>query len=168
MIYTYTTERLRQILLDKKGLVQSLLRRKLKFTSSERRRIILENLLFLEDRIESARTVWPKRGHIASAHYAVTMGVEHLVKVLFAYNRQFLPSDKWRVYYSCHLAWLPRSYRKKLTEIMEVKGVTCADLKRRVANPERLDVSMRRKLRENASSGCPQILRRKDLEIVQH
>jgi predicted nucleotidyltransferase len=137
-----------EILLDKTGLVQLLLRSKLKFTTSERRRIILENLLFLEDRIESAKTVWPRRGHIPSAHYAVTMGLEHLLKVLFAYNRRFLPSDKWRFYYSYHLPWLPRSYRKTLTEIMEVEGVTHADLKRRVANLERLDVAVRRKLRE--------------------
>jgi len=137
-----------KILLDKKGLVQSLLRSKLKFTTSERRRIILENLLFLEDRIESAKTVWPKRGHIPSAHYAVTMGVEHLLKVLFAYNRRFLPSDKWRFYYSCHLPWLPKSYQKTLPEIMQVAGITYADVQRRVAKLERLDLAVRRKLRK--------------------
>jgi hypothetical protein len=136
-----------KILLDKKGQVQSLLRSKLKFTASERRRIILENLLFLEDRIESAKTVWPERGHIPSAHYAVTMGVEHLLKVLFAYNRRFLPSDKWRFYYSYHLPWLPRDYGKIMTEIMRVEGITRADLKRRVANLERLELAMRGKLR---------------------
>ena len=119
----------------------------LKFTASERRRIILENLLFLEDRIESAKTVWPERGHIPSAHYAVTMGVEHLLKVLFAYNRRFLPSDKWRFYYSYHLPWLPRDYGKIMTEIMRVEGITRADLKRRVANLERLELAMRGKLR---------------------
>jgi predicted nucleotidyltransferase len=137
-----------KILLDRKGLVRSLLRRKLKFRASERRRIILENLLFLEDRIEDAETIWPRRGHIPSAHYAVNMGVEKLFKILFAYNSRFLPSEKWRFYYSCHLPWLPRKYQELIIQIMKAQAITYADLKRRVANLKRLDVAMRNKLRK--------------------
>lgn len=49
-----------KILLDRRGLIRKLLRRKLRFVGDERRDIILENLLFLKDRIESAETIWPK------------------------------------------------------------------------------------------------------------
>jgi hypothetical protein len=133
-----------------KELVHSLLRRKLKFTASERRRIILENLLFLEDRIEDAETIWPKRGHIQSAHYAVNMGLENLLKILFAYNGRFLPSEKWRLLYSCYLPWLPREYHELVTDTMQAQAITHADLRRRVANLKRFDVAVRRKLqREN-------------------
>jgi len=135
-----------KMLLDRKGLVRSLLRRKLKFGTSERRRIILENLLFFEDRIEDAESIWPKRGHIQSAHYAVNMGVENLLKILFAYNRRFLPSEKWRLYYSYYLPWLPREYHELVTQTMKAQAITYADLKRRVANLKRLSVAVRRKL----------------------
>jgi predicted nucleotidyltransferase len=137
-----------KILLDREGLVRSLLRQKLKFRTTERRRIILENLLFLEDRIEAAETIWPRRGHIPGAHYAVNMAVENLFKILFAYNSRFLPSDKWRFYHSCHVPWLPRKYQELMIQIMKTQAITYADLKRRVANLKCLDVAMRNKLRK--------------------
>jgi predicted nucleotidyltransferase len=136
-----------KILLDTKRLVRSLLRRKLKFRTSERRKIILENLLFLEDRMEDAETIWPERGHIPSAHYAVNMGVENLLKILFAYNWRFLPSEKWRFYYSCHLPWLPRKYMELMKQVMKTRAITNIDLKRRAANLKRLHSAVRRKLR---------------------
>ncbi len=136
-----------RILLDRRGLVRRLLHRKLKFGSSERRKIIIENLAFLENRIEDAETIWPKRGHIPSAHYAVNMGVENLLRILFAYNGRFLPSEKWRFYYSCHLPWLPRNYPELMNQIMKAQAITHADLKRRVAPLKRLHVAVRRRLR---------------------
>jgi hypothetical protein len=63
-----------------------------------------------------------------------------------------------------HLPWLPRGYSKILREIMKVEGVTRADLKRRVANLERLDLTMRRRLR--AEKMLPQDVYRYCMERI--
>lgn len=137
-----------KILLDRLGLIRRLLRQKLQFTSVERRNIVLENLLFFEDRVYDAETLWPKRGHLPSAHYAVNMAIEHLLKILFAYNGWFLPGDKWRLYYSHYLPWLPKNYHRHMIRIMTAKGIESDDLKHRVAVLKQLDTLLRRRLQE--------------------
>jgi len=47
--------------------------------------------------------VWIRKGDLTSAHYCLNYGVELLLKLIFALNKEFLPSPKWRLFYSYSL-----------------------------------------------------------------
>jgi len=138
-----------KILFEKRKQMTRLLGTKLALNAAERRNVIIESLLFFEDRIEDADVVWPKRGHLPSAHYALNRAVEYLLRILYAYNHKFLPGDKWRLYYSYHLPWLPRGYPEHMSRAMTVRNLTRTNLRRRVLALKRLDQALRRRLNQD-------------------
>jgi predicted nucleotidyltransferase len=76
--------------------------------------------------------VWIRRGDLKSAHYCLNYGVELLFKLIFALNKEFLPSPKWRLFYSYSLKWLPKNYRKLIREALVAGGPSRADFERRL------------------------------------
>jgi predicted nucleotidyltransferase len=75
---------------------------------------------------------WVERGDLVAAHYCLTYGVDLLVRIVFALNREFLPAPKWRIFYSYGLKWLPENYRGFLGEAMLVKSFSVEDFGRRL------------------------------------
>ncbi|MDH7563534.1 MAG: hypothetical protein QHH24_01440 [Candidatus Bathyarchaeota archaeon] len=55
-----------------------------------------------------------------------------MLHVLFALNKEFLPPQKWRIFYSYGLHWLPKDYRKLVEEIMTIKSFSKRGLDRRI------------------------------------
>jgi hypothetical protein len=51
---------------------------------------------------------------LISAYYCLNYGVDLLVRVIFALNKEFLPAPKWRMFYSYRLEWLPEDHVKLL------------------------------------------------------
>jgi predicted nucleotidyltransferase len=82
--------------------------------------------------VGSIAEAWIERGDLASAHYCLTYSVDLLLEIIFALNKEFLPVQKWRVFYSYSLKWLPKDYVKLLKEAMIIKELSAHDLKRRL------------------------------------
>ncbi len=76
-----------------------------------------EDWVFRRKRLGIPSTIsegWIDRGDLVGAHYCLNYGVDLMLKMLFALNREFLPVPKWRIHYSYGLKWLPEDYRKLL------------------------------------------------------
>ena len=91
---------------------------------------------------------WIERGDLVSAHYCLNYGVDLLVKIVFALNREFLPAPKWRIFYSYGLEWLPENYKRLLGEAMLVKSFSVEDSSRRLKAIRELWCGVLPKIRE--------------------
>jgi len=91
---------------------------------------------------------WVERGDLVSAHYCLTYGVDLLVRIVFALNREFLPAPKWRIFYSYELKWLPENHRRFLGEAMLVKSFSVKEFRRRLEAIRKLWCEMLPKIRE--------------------
>jgi predicted nucleotidyltransferase len=91
---------------------------------------------------------WVERGDLVSAHYCLTYGVDLLVRIVFALNREFLPAPKWRMFYSYGLKWLPEGYRRLLGEALLVKSFSVKDFRRRLGAVRELWCGVLPKIRE--------------------
>ena len=91
---------------------------------------------------------WVERGDLVSAHYCLTYGVDLLVRIVFALNREFLPAPKWRIFYSYELKWLPENHRRLLGEAMLVKSFSVKEFRRRLEAIRKLRCEMLPKIRE--------------------
>lgn len=67
-----------------------------------------------------------------SSHYAVNQAIECLLKVLFALNRKFIPPEKWRLYCSYSLKWLPSNFKEHIRKALLTRKYTLEDVERRV------------------------------------
>ena len=85
-----------------------------------------------ETRIGTIAEAWVERGDLVSAHYCIDYSLDLTIRVLFALNREFLPSPKWRIFYSQTLRWLPKGYGKLLKETMLVHELSLSELERRL------------------------------------
>jgi predicted nucleotidyltransferase len=93
--------------------------------------------------------VWIRRGDLTSAHYCLNYGVELLFKLIFALNKEFLPSPKWRLFYSYSLKWLPKNYRKLIREALKAGGLSRADFERRLRALQTLGREVFQKIEED-------------------
>jgi predicted nucleotidyltransferase len=91
---------------------------------------------------------WVERGDLVSAHYCLTYGVDLLVRIVFALNREFLPAPKWRIFYSYGLKWLPENYKRLLGEALLVESFSVKDFGRRLEAIRELWRGMLPKIRE--------------------
>jgi len=72
------------------------------------------------------------RGDLVAAHYCLNYALDLLLRLVFALNKEFLPSPKWRVFYSYELEWLPRDYEKMLKEAIINTELSAQDFGRRL------------------------------------
>jgi predicted nucleotidyltransferase len=75
---------------------------------------------------------WIERGNLASAHYCLNYGVELLVRMLFALNKEFLPAPKWKLFYSYSLKWLPEGYEELIKQALLVNEFSVKEHARRL------------------------------------
>jgi predicted nucleotidyltransferase len=90
--------------------------------------------------------VWIERGDLTSAHYCLNYGVELLIKLIFALNKEFLPAPKWRIFHSYSLKWLPRNYKRLINEALRAGKLSLVDLKRRLRALQSLGQEVFRKV----------------------
>ena len=85
-----------------------------------------------EEGVGTITEVWVERGNLVAAHHCVSYGLEVIFEMMFALNREFFPSVKWRLFDSYGLRWLPKDYRHLVQEIMLMKSFSKGDLDRRL------------------------------------
>jgi predicted nucleotidyltransferase len=85
-----------------------------------------------KENMETMAEAWINRGDLASAHYCLTYSVDVMLRLIFALNKELLPPQKWRLFYSYTLKWLPEGYRRLLKEAMKIKEMSKSDFERRL------------------------------------
>jgi predicted nucleotidyltransferase len=85
-----------------------------------------------EENPETMIDAWIARCDLISAHYCVNYAFDLMLSILFALNKEFLPPQKWRIFYSHSLKWLPKDYNKLVEETLTVKNLSKPDLDRRL------------------------------------
>jgi len=75
---------------------------------------------------------WIDKGDLVAAHYCINYGIDLLLKILFALNKEFLPPPKWRLHYSYGLKWRPEDFREVLKETLYTKSFSVKELNRRL------------------------------------
>jgi len=85
-----------------------------------------------EEGVGTISESWIERGDLVSAHYCLNYSVDLLLRLLFAINREFVPAQKWRIFYSHDLKWLPSDYSGLIQEAMITLSLSLGEFKRRL------------------------------------
>jgi predicted nucleotidyltransferase len=101
-----------------------------------------------EEDMKTMVEAWVARGDLVSAHYCVNYALDLLMSVVFALNKRFLPPQKWRIFYSYSLKWLPKGYKRLIEETMTVKSLSMQELERRLVALKEMWRQVSSKIRE--------------------
>jgi len=86
----------------------------------------------LDESVGTISEAWVEKGDLAAAHYCLNNVAEVMLELVFALNREFLPSPKWRLYYSYKLQRLPEGFKEDLEKVMNVGSLSLEEFKRRL------------------------------------
>ena len=86
----------------------------------------------LDESVGTVSEAWVERGDLAAAHYCLNNTSEVMLELAFALNREFLPSPKWRLYYSYKLRRLPEGFKEDMIEAMKIDSISLEEFKRRL------------------------------------
>jgi predicted nucleotidyltransferase len=119
-----------KILHDPQGEARRLLAKKLVFRPGELRALkqVARESMWL---VRGVADSWVERGDLVAAHYCVDQGVDRLLDYLFLKNRQFIPHEKWKLWYVRRLPALPHDFDARLQPALLVREVSEAELRRR-------------------------------------
>ena len=128
-----------KIVFDPEGQIEELLSEKLSVSRDFRVNRIATLTQYLKwyccpsgEGVGTITEAWVERGDLVAAHHSVSYGLEVIFEMMFALNREFFPSVKWRLFDSYDLKWLPEDYRHLVQEIMLVSSFSKGDLDRRL------------------------------------
>jgi len=128
-----------EIVFDPSGEISRLLRRKLHVSEGfwvKRIAVYAEYLKWYccppREDVGTIAESWIERGDLVSAHYCLSYVVDLVLGMVFALNREFLPPQKWRVFYSYSLKWLPTDYERLIEEAITIKNLSAHDVSRRM------------------------------------
>ena len=128
-----------EIVYDPEGVVKEVFKEKLKLPTNFWTKRVVECAEYLkwyccppQADVGTVAESWLERGDLSSAHYCLNYAVEVIVRIMFAINKQHLPAPKWRFFYSYHLEWQPRNYKRLVTDAMKLKSFSMEDFNRRL------------------------------------
>jgi len=103
----------------------------------------LDIIVFLDckDEVGTIAEMWVDRGDLLSAHYCLNYSVDLVVGILYALNKEFMPTQKWRIFHSYRLKWLPTDYKKLMQEAATVKNLSERNLNRRIKVLRKLEIA---------------------------
>lgn len=116
---------------DPTGKIKKIKREKARFNKGERKWLMIEGIVQSEWFCNFLPDLWVTRKDIVSAHAMFDKGLQHFFEALFAFNKQLVPYEKWRLNYSRKLKWLPRRYDEKINEVHIVRTLNKKELQRR-------------------------------------
>lgn len=134
-----------KIVFDPKGEISEMLARKLRVPESSWLKQIAERAEYIKwyccpprDDVSTIAESWIGRGDMMSAQYCLNYAVDLILQILFAINREFLPAQKWRLFYSYSLNWVPADFRGTIEEALIVRDLSTRDFDRRMKAIRRL------------------------------
>jgi predicted nucleotidyltransferase len=123
---------------DRQGEVEKRIKLKLQIDEDAWKSRIAHPLVYIswycsppDDYIPSMIDLWRDRGSPLSAQYSVLYGLELVLQVVYALNREYLPAPKWRIFYVKYLDWIPDNFEAALQQIMLPSALTTDDAKER-------------------------------------
>lgn len=132
------------ILFDKKGRIKKLIKSKMRFTNKESKNIIISNIFnliwlgiydrhkWIDYRISYyPHDLWIRRNDLETAHLVLDFGIDLLLNILYAYNKEFIPSMKWKLHNSFSLKWIPKNYKKRIDMLLKTEKISKNNFERR-------------------------------------
>jgi predicted nucleotidyltransferase len=120
-----------KIFYDPKEKIKDLLNKKVPLKADEKRWLMIEGMTQSEWYSNTDSKSWIYRSDILSAHYSINNALDELLKALFVLNNELIPSEKWKIYFSQNLKWVPKKFSESLKEIILVKDFSVEELRRR-------------------------------------
>ena len=121
------------ILYDPKGIVNKILREKVRMSKSERKKLIVERIMLLgwlgisyepkkwrDYSFFRPPDLWIKRGYPQCAHQLLNYCIDACLDLLFLCNNEFIPDEKWKFYLSFKLKWLPENYSSLIERAIKI------------------------------------------------
>ncbi|MFX0039757.1 MAG: nucleotidyltransferase domain-containing protein [Promethearchaeota archaeon] len=121
------------ILYDPEDKIKALLNKKDVFSSQEKfhclskafgKCMYIGNLVVLQ---------WINRGDPISANQLITNALLGLTSLVFLANDEYPPYEKWALNYSYSLKWLPKDWKKRVSEVLLTKEISIKEAERRRA-----------------------------------
>lgn len=132
------------ILYDTNDKIKNILKNKLIFTGKEQRDTIIANIFRLiwcgiydNHRWKDYKIpyysydVWVKRGDLLTAHLLIDYALGMLLNILYAYNKEFIPNERWKLHGSYKLKWLPKNFKKRIKEVIATGRISKDDFHKR-------------------------------------
>ncbi|MFX1311717.1 MAG: DUF4037 domain-containing protein [Promethearchaeota archaeon] len=119
------------ILFDPEQKIEKLFEEKDIFSPQEKFDYIaecFENCVYLGDLVIQQ---WLKRGDPLAAHQLINKAVSSLIGMVFLINDEYPPHNKWALNYSYSLIWLPKNWKKRISEIILTKDISINEVERR-------------------------------------
>ncbi|UCC19686.1 MAG: nucleotidyltransferase domain-containing protein [Promethearchaeota archaeon] len=119
------------ILFDPDGKIEELFHEKDIFSSEEKLQSVSEyfgKCMYIGDLVIQQ---WIKRGDPLAANQLINSAISGLIGLLFLANEEFPPHEKWALNYSYSLKWLPKYWKKRISEIILTKEISIKETKRR-------------------------------------
>jgi hypothetical protein len=119
------------ILYDPEQKLEILFKEKDVFTSQEKFDLAgdcFENCIYIGDLVIRQ---WLKRGDPLAANQLINKAVSSLIEMVFLINDEYPPHDKWALNYSYSLKWLPKDWKKRISEIIITKEISIKEAERR-------------------------------------
>ncbi|MFX1315799.1 MAG: DUF4037 domain-containing protein [Promethearchaeota archaeon] len=119
------------ILFDPERKLEMLFREKDIFSSKEKFDIAsecFENCMYLGDLVIQQ---WLIRDDLLAANQLISKAVSGLIGMVFLVNDEYPPHDKWALNYSYSLNWLPKDWKKRISEILLTKEISINEAQRR-------------------------------------
>lgn len=131
-------------LYDTRNRIRKLLKKKLVFPVWEQKTMIISNLFHLtwmgiydnhkwkDYKIPRyPHDTWLKRYGTDAEESIINYGTDLLLNMLYAYNKEFIPDERSKLYYSYELKYIPKNYRKRINNLMKIKKIDKNDFERR-------------------------------------
>ena len=119
------------ILYDPKGYIAKLLKTKVVFRPGEWEKLHKLAGTGPQWLATTVANSWVERGDIAAAHHVVNCAINLLLDYLFLMNKQFIPDDKWKLFYAKQLETLPENFEQRIHQSLQVGEYTRQELQRR-------------------------------------
>jgi len=119
------------ILFDPEAKIEALFNKKDVFSSQEKfyclsksfgKCMYIGNLVILQ---------WINRGDPIAANQLINNALSGLINLVFLANDEYPPYEKWALNYSYSLKWLPKDWKKKISEILLTKEISIKEAERR-------------------------------------
>ncbi|MFX1380136.1 MAG: DUF4037 domain-containing protein [Promethearchaeota archaeon] len=122
-----------EILFDPRGKIEALFKEKDVFTSQEKFHCLSKSFrkcMYIGDLVVIQ---WINRGDALTANQLIINAVSGLIDLAFLANDEYPPYEKWALNYSYSLKWLPKDWKRKISEIILTKEISIKEAERKHA-----------------------------------
>ncbi len=118
---------------DPQGSIAQLWADKVPLRRDERRWLLMSGLALSEWYVNRLSQLWVQRGNITSAHHMFATGLDYFLDLLFGWNDELVPDQKWKYYSAEQLKRLPAGFQESMQASMLLHDFSPGELERRRA-----------------------------------